>query len=321
MMLRFRSAGDGICWSIIKKMRQTINKQTYTWVDIADPKDEDIQFLNDNFNIHPLTAAAIMPAFHYPDLDVFKDYLFIILHYPHASDNGEIQILEFDLIAGKNHLVTLHREDIKPIGQVFQNWQTADKKNIDPAPDASAALFGILNTFLKEVLAKVNGLAQEIDQMEARIFTGQQQELIRDISTLKMKIIDFWRIVEPQRMIFDSLRTAGANFFGAEHRHYFAILYQTHRRIENTLKNAKETIEALEETNHILVTVRMNEIIKVLTLMSVIFMPLTLLASVWGMNTNFLPFKHTEADFFYILLIMAATLAAMMVFFRHKKWL
>lgn len=122
-------------------------------------------------------------------------------------------------------------------------------------------------------------------------------------------------------MIFESLRTTGLNFYGQDYRHYFVILHRAHRRIENTLKSAKETIEALEETNHILVTVKMNEVIKVLTLFSVIFMPLTLLASVWGMNTNFLPFHSTDFDFFFIMMIMAATLACMLAYFRYKKWL
>lgn len=298
-------------------MRQTITNANFTWIDITEPTETDIAYLQDTFGIHPLTANAIIPAFHYPDLDLFKDYLFIILHYPHCADNGEIKIREFDFIAGKQYLVTCHREEIAPLKLVLGNGQADTGLNQNTAD----LLFLVLNTFLKDVLAKINGISQEIDLLEARIFTGQERELLKDISALKMKIIDFWRIVEPQRMIFDSLRATGSNFFGTEYRHYFAILYQTHRRIENTLKNAKETIEALEATNHILVTVKMNEVIKVLTLFSVIFMPLTLLASIWGMNTNFLPFQKTESDFLFILLIMAATLGAMISFFRYKKWI
>lgn len=302
-------------------MKQTIKRPKYDWTDIDDPTEQDIDYLEENCGIHPLTANAIIPAFHYPDLDLFKDYLFIILHYPHAADNGEIKIREFDFIAGKNYLITSHREEIRPLKQAFENIKNIDPQKDDPAPDAALALIFILNTFLKEVLAKINDISQEIDSLEARIFTGQERELLRDISALKMKIIDFWRIVEPQRMIFDSLRATGTNFFGAEYRHYFVLLYQTHRRIENTLKNAKETIEALEATNHILVTVRMNEIIKVLTVFSVIFMPLTLLASIWGMNTNFLPFRETNLDFALIMLIMTVTLGGMLKFFQYKKWL
>lgn len=302
-------------------MRQIITNQNFTWVDIIEPKDEDIQYLKDKFKIHPLTASAIIPAIHYPDLDLFKNYLFIILHYPHCNEKGEINIREFDFIAGQNFLITSRQDEIAPLRRVFDNYRNAGGRRADYMNSAGYILFSILNTFLKDILAKINETTKEIDDLEARIFTGQEREMVAAISSLKMKVLDFWRIVEPQRMIFESLRVSGVNFYGPDCRHYFVILHRAHRRIENTLKSAKETIEALEETNHILVTVKMNEVIKVLTLFSVIFMPLTLLASVWGMNTNFLPFHYTQMDFLLIMAIMAVTLAAMLLFFRYKKWL
>jgi len=302
-------------------MRQIINNAKYTWVDIAEPKDEDIEFLKNKFNIHPLTASAIIPAIHYPDLDQFKNYLFIILHYPHYTEKGEIKIREFDFIAGQNYLITSRQEEIAPLRQIFDSYNSGSAPKSDHMNDAPYILYLILSTFLKEILTKINAIVKEIDELEARIFSGDERRMVADISSLKMKVLDFWRIVEPQRMIFESLRASGVNFYGQDYRHYFVMLHRAHRRVENTLKSAKETIEALEETNHILVTVKMNEVIKVLTLFSVIFMPLTLLASVWGMNTNFLPFHRTNFDFLFIVLIMAVTLAAMLAFFRYKKWL
>jgi magnesium transporter len=302
-------------------MRQAITNHNYTWIDIIEPKDEDIQYLKDKFRIHPLTASTIIPAIHYPDLDQFKNYLFIILHYPHRAEKGEIKIREFDFVAGHDYLVTSHQEEITPLRQVFDNFNNPEARRSDYINTAGYILFSILNTFLKEVLAKTNDIVKEIDQIESKIFTGEERKMVVEISILKMKTLDFWRIVEPQRMIFESLRVVGTNFYGPEYRHYFVILYRVHRRIENTLKNAKETIEALEQTNHILVTVKTNEVIRVLTVFSVIFMPLTLLASIWGMNTNFLPFHGTDQDFLFIMAIMAATLFSMLAYFSRKKWL
>jgi len=302
-------------------MRQTINNQNYMWIDIVEPKDEDIQYLKDKFKIHPLTTSTIIPAIHYPDLDHFKNYLFLILHYPHLSENGEIKIREFDFIAGQNYLVTSHQEEIAPLRQVFDNFNNPDARRPDYMNTAGYILFSVLNTFLKDILAKTNEIAKEIDTIESKIFTGEERKMVVEISILKMKILDFWRIVEPQRMIFESLRVTGTNFYGTEYRHYFVILHRVHRRIENTIKNAKETIEALEQTNHILVTVKTNEVMRVLTVFSVIFLPLTLLASIWGMNTNFLPFQKTEQDFLFIMAIMTVTLVSMLAYFSRKKWL
>ncbi len=302
-------------------MRKTIGGKNYIWIDITQPSEDDIKYLKESFSIHPLTASAIIPALHYPDLDQFKNYISIILHYPHYTDKGEIKILEFDFIAGQNYLITSHQEDILPLRQVFDSYNRTDARRPEYMNAAPYILFLILNTFLKDVLAKINEIVKEIDGLEARIFIGQERTLLAEISSLKMKILDFWRIVEPQRMIFESLRATGTSFYGQEYRHYFVILHRAHRRIENTLKNAKETIEALEESNQILITVKTNEVIRVLTVFSAIFMPLTLLASVWGMNTNYLPFHDTDKDFALIILIMALALAGMLSYFRHKDWI
>jgi magnesium transporter len=299
-------------------MKKIIKRKNLTWIDIVKPDESDIEYLIKNFKIDSLTAKTIIPSIHYPDLDSFKNYLFIILHYPHCGENNEIKIREFDIVAGKNFLITSRYDEIAPLRSVFTEWE---KPNAVAEKETGYLLFLVLNTFLKDVLEKVNGIAAEIDEVEEKIFTGKEQELIREITALKMRIIDLWRIVEPQRMIFDSLRSAGTQFFGTEYRHYYSILFRMHRRIENSLKNAKETVEALEETSHFLVSLKMNEIIKILTLSSVIFLPLTLLASIWGMNTNFLPFQKSGYDFFLVILIMTATFGGMFAIFKHKKWI
>ncbi len=303
-------------------MQKIIKQNNLVWVDIEKPSEEDIQFLQNRFNIHSLTAKTIIPVIHYPDLDPFRNYLFLILHYPHYKENKEIKILEFDIIAGLDFLITTHHDDIIPLRTVFDACHTSKtKKEETMTKGAGYLLFVVLSAFLKDILEKINSVAADIDKLESNLFAGQEREMIKEISTLKMQIIDIWRIVEPQRMIFESLRATGVNFFGPDYKHYFGILNRTHRRIENGLKGAKETVEALEETNQILVSLRMNEIMKILTLFSVIFLPLTLLASIWGMNTNFLPFQKTDRDFEYVVLIMLLTFIGMFTYFKHKKWI
>ncbi len=303
-------------------MKKIIEQNNLVWVDIEKPSEEDIRFLKDRFKIHSLTAKTLIPAIHYPDLDPFRNYLFLILHYPHYKENKEIKILEFDIIVGRDFFITNHYEEIAPLQTLFDTCRASKaKKDETMAKGAGYLLFAVLSAFLKDVLEKINVVATDIDKLESSLFAGQEREMIREISTLKMQIIDIWRIVEPQRMIFESLRATGVNFFGPDYKHYFGILNRTHRRIENGLKGAKETVEALEETNQILVSLRMNEIMKILTLFSVIFLPLTLLASIWGMNTNFLPFQKTDRDFEYVVLIMLLTFIGMFTYFKHKKWI
>lgn len=303
-------------------MRKTIKYKGLTWVDIIKPTKEDIEYLKTEFKLHPLTLKTIIPTIHHPDLDAFKNYILIIIHYPYSQKNGEIQIQEFDIITGKDFLITNHYHEVSPLNSIFEQCLKYElKRKSFMGRGTGFLLFVILNRLFKNNLEKVVQIERGIDFIEKEIFLEKEREMIKKISYLKMEIIDFWRIIEPQRLIFEYLKNFGIKFFGQEFQHHFATLFRTHRKIENALKNSKEAIESLEETNHILVTLKMNEIIKILTIFSVILLPLTLLASIWGMNTNFLPFNRTVIDFWMIIGLMVITSLVMIIYFKIKKWL
>lgn len=303
-------------------MRNVIEYKNLIWIDIIEPNEEDIEYIKNKFALHPLTLEAVIPPIHYPDIDVFRNNIFIILHHPHSKENGEIQIQEFDIILGKNYLITNHYEKITPLNGIFDECSKSDTKKKEYMEKGVGFLFfTILNRFLKETLFKIDQIESEIDLIEKEIFLEKEKKMVKEISHLKRKIIDLWRVVEPQRAVFDSLRDAGVIFLGQEFKHYFSTLFRTHRKIENALRTAREAIKSLEETNHILVTLKMNEIMGTLTIFSVILLPLTLLASIWGMNTNFLPFIKNPFDFWIIIALMLLTFSGMIIYFRIKKWL
>jgi len=303
-------------------MRSTIRYDNLIWVDITEPTEGDIKYLKYKFKLHPLTLKTIIPSMHHPDLDVFKNYISIILHYPHAQENSDIQIQEIDIITGKNYLITNHYQKITHLNDLFNEcFKSGVRKKEYMENGAGVLLFYILNSFLKRTLEKLDQIEDEMDYVEKDIFSEKEREMVKKISYLKREITSFWRITDPQGDVFYSLKIVGANFFGQEFRHYFSDLLRMYRRIDNALKTYKETIESLEETNHILVNLKMNEIIKVLTIFSVVLLPLTLLASIWGMNTNFLPFSKSGLDFWLIVGLMFIILLGMIIYFRIRKWL
>ena len=305
-------------------MRTIIKHKNLTWIDIINPTEADIKYLRRKFKLHPLTIKRIIPSVYHPDLDFFKNYISIILHY-FTSDkgSGEAKIHEFDIICGKNYLITNHYYEKSPLSLDFEECLKGETKKREEymGKGISFFLFMVLNTFLRKKLKKADGIEDEIEEVEREIFLERERKVVKKILHLKRKIINLWRIVKPQRVIFDSLRIVGPKFFGETAKPYFSVLFRTHRRIENALITAKETIESLEETNHILVSLKMNEIIKILTIFSVILLPLTLLASIWGMNTNFLPFEKSMFDFWLIMGLMAIVLAGMIFYFKLRKWL
>lgn len=303
-------------------MRKSIEYPGLKWVDIVNPGTDDINYLESEFNIHPVILKNIIPSIMHPDFKIFQDYLSLVLHYPKNEDGGQTEIYELDVIAGKNFVITNHYKFIKHIDELLEKCKSDGefrKKNMQKG--SGVLLLIILNDFLARIMEKVDAISQEISSLEKGIFTKEEGKLVQTVSYLKRRIIVFWRAIEPQGEVFASLKTDGAGFFGQEYKHYFSNLYSTYKRIENTMKTNKETIESLEETVHNMVNLKRNDIIKILTIFSVILMPLTFLASIWGMNTNFLPFMDSESDFWAIALIMAAVLGGMLFYFKYKKWL
>lgn len=182
-------------------------------------------------------------------------------------------------------------------------------------------LFYILSGFWKNCLTKATRLDQRIDEVEKEIFKGKEKEMVWEISFAKTDIINFWRIVEPQEEILESLAKEGMEFFGKDMAPYFSDILGTYGQTRNSLETYKETILALENTNQSLLSTKINEIIKLLTIFSVIVFPLTLLASIFGMNTAYLPLVGEPQDFWIILGIMFGGVMIMIIYFRKRRWI
>lgn len=303
-------------------MRTVIEYKNLIWVDIINPTEEDIKYLGERFNLHPLTLRNIIPSIHHPDIDIFQDYISIILHYPRNEEGGVVQIYELDIIAGKNFLITNRYSIIKPLNYILDECLHSDAKKEEYMGSGSGTLLtAILHKYLNRIVEKVDKIGEDVELVEKSIFVEQERIMVEKISYLKRRIISFWRAMDPQNEVFYSLKILGTSFFGIEFKYYFSDLFRTNRRIDNILKTYKETIGSLEETNHILVNLKRNEIVKILTVFSVVILPLTLLASIWGMNTNFLPFSESKIDFWLIMGLMLAALFTMLFYFRKKKWL
>lgn len=185
---------------------------------------------------------------------------------------------------------------------------------------AGYLLFYILDSLLKNCLTKTVRIGQKIDRIEKGIFEGKERKMVRVISLARADIINFRRIINPQKEIFESLLKQGAAFFGKDLLPYFSDLLGSFTRVWDALVTYQEAISALAETNQSLLSTKTNEEIKILTIFSVIVLPLTLIASIWGMNVS-LPFQATRFGFIILSLIMVTGLVLMIVYFKKKKWL
>jgi magnesium transporter len=163
-------------------------------------------------------------------------------------------------------------------------------------------------------------MAVKLDRIEDDIFEGRSSEIVRDISEAKQEIINFRRIVRPQRAVLRDLERTKQRYLQEELEIYFDDISDAAERIWDTLENYKEVIEALESTNESVLSHRLNDSFRILTAASVVLLPLTLIASIFGMNVP-VPGEGAPMAFLAIMLLMVVLLVAMVAYFRRRGWL
>ena len=303
-------------------MIRSISHQNITWIDIENPKREDIQYLAEHFNFHEVVLDELMEPGHRPKVGRYADYLFLILSYP--TFNKAKRILfprELEILITKTHVITAHIGIIPPLQSFFKELESRPEAR-NEYMDASSAnlLFHMTHRVLENILTKIDRIENRLTRIEQEIFRGEQRKMVFEISVAKRDIIDFRRILAPQTTILESLVTEGENFFGLEFAPYFRDLHGTFEIIWNEIQNQRETIQALSETNESLRATKTAETIQVLTVFSVIALPLSLIINFWGMNMP-LPFSTRATHVWVILGIMGAVFAITIGYFKKKEWL
>ncbi|MFH1509841.1 MAG: magnesium transporter CorA family protein [Candidatus Nealsonbacteria bacterium] len=303
-------------------MKNIITGEKVTWIDIQDPTNEDIKYLEDNFNFHPLVLEELSNFGYRPKVEAYEDYLFMTFYYPvHMKETRETRPREIDIIITKDVIITSHYKSILPLKSLF------DKCNLYPeirkkymGGSAGYILFLLLNELWKNCLIKLDRLNLKLETIEKEMFEGKEKEMVREISFVKTDLINFWRIIEPQNENLESLSKEGVIYFGEEFAPYFSDIIATYKKSWNSLQTFKETILAMEDTNQSLLSTKTNEVIQVLTVFSAVMLPLTLIASMWGMNLK-IPFDKSPLGFWIILLIMIFLMGLLIIYFRKKKWM
>lgn len=304
-------------------MRNILKGPSVTWIDIQDPKKEDIEYLQKEFNFHHLVLDQLIPPSWSTKVEVFPNHLLLILFFPvYNKEKRESRPQELDIIVTKDILVTTHYNSVLILKEVFDRCNLyAEEKERWMTRSAGYLLYHILHALWNGCSAKISRIDKKIAAIEESIFKGKEREMLKEISIVKTNIMSFWKIVRPQKGPFTSLRDTSGEFFGSEFTPYFSNLRNHWARVASSLLAHRDTIEALENTNSALLNHKTNEIVKILTIFSVIVLPLVILSQIFGMNTSSLPFQDDPKGFWIITTVMILGMFAFFLYFKRKKWL
>jgi magnesium transporter len=293
-----------------------------TWIHVDRMDPATATDLAERFGWHPLDVEDVLSKRQRPKVDEYPDYLFAVLHFP-AYDK-EIQRLnaaELDLFIGADYLVTIPNVELLPISRLFNRCLEDEEFREQLFSKGSGRLlYEVLDDLFDYCFPILDKIAHKLDAVEDDIFEGRSRDAVRDISNVKQEIISFRRIIKPQRATLRVLERAVERFLPEELELYFDDIVDASERIWDLLDNYKEVVEALEATNESVISHRHNDVLRVLTVFSVILLPLTLIASLFGMNVLY-PGEGTHEAFWVIVVLMVGVVAALLGFFRYKRWL
>ncbi len=304
-------------------MRNILKGPSVTWIDIQDPQKEDIEYLQKEFSFHPLVLEQLIPPSWSTKVETFSDHLLLMLFFPsYNKEKRESRPRELDVIVTKNVLITSHYSSMLSLKKTFDACNLyAEEKEQWMTQGSGYLLYHVLETLWEDCSSKVTRIDRKLAAIEESIFQGKEREMLKEISIVKTNIIAFWKIVRPQKGILTSLRDISGEFFGPAFTPYFSNLRNHWARVASSVLTQKETVEAFENTNAALLNHKTNEIVKVLTIFSVIVLPLVILSQIFGMNTASLPLQDDPRGFGIIIMAMVLGMIAFFLYFKKKKWL
>src|ERR687895_2591132 len=293
-----------------------------TWVHLDSPTADESTALAERFGWHPLDIEDVLSKRQRPKIDEYEDYRFVVLHFPvYDKAAKRLNAGELDVFLGHGYLVTLPTVELLPVTRLFQRCSDdAELREGLFGKGSGYLLYHVLDDLFDYCFPILDKIGHKLDSIEDDVEEGESQEIVRDISRAKQEIISYRKIVKPQRPILRLLERHVERFLPEDLELYFDDLVDASERIWDLLDNYKEVVEALEATNESAISHRQNDVLRVLTLISTTALPLTVIASVFGMNVLF-PGEGTHGTFWIIIGAMFAALVAMVAFFRYKRWL
>ncbi len=301
---------------------QEVKSTKFTWINFESPGADDILYLKNNFNLHPLVLEEFSTPTIRPKAAEYETCLYLTIHVPlfdlelKTTYPGEI-----DIVITEKALITSHDKEIPQFTEFFKELEKDPAKRENYMGKSPGALLRlIIEMLLESCFPKLDHISEKLDYIEKEIFAGHEKEMVFDISLAKRDILNFRRTMKPQRSVLESLTKTDYKFIEPELKNYFQDLIGTNIRVWNNLESAKETIESLEATNNSLLSNKLDLTMKILTIFSAVMLPLTVYSNILAMSAE-IPLGKNPHGFWIHFSIMILISIFTMTIFKVRKWL
>jgi magnesium transporter len=290
------------------------------WIDLAAPSIPESLILSDTFAFHPLSVEDAMSVRQYPKAEAYDGYIYIILHgIDFGGGEHRFSTHDIDFFVGPNYLVTVHDGDSRAIGDLREH-ATRNPKILAEGP--VALLHRIVDAMVDSYRPEMDKLEDRFDELEKEIFEDPRPQLVKMILDEKRQVAGLRRIITPQRDVVGRLARRDFLDISTEMSFRFRDVYDHLVRVADDVAIFQDRSTGMLEAHLSNVSNRLNEVMKVLTILTTVFMPLTLLTGAWGMNIPLPHFPGGESvQFWWLGGIMVLIVVAMLAMFRRRRWI
>lgn len=302
---------------------RSLKHKGVTWHDDPAPTEQTLADLQKNYDFHELDIEDCLSEHERPKVEEYEKYLFLVFHIPYrARKTGRIIKEEVNIFMGQDFFVTLHRGKIPILDRLWNDLEKNDQMREDYLQHGTGFfLYELMRHFFEDVFPLVDSIRKELRRMEEVLFESDEEvDLLRDIMNVKRNIIAMRSILLPQRTLIATLEHKNKKFVPDELALYFDDILDAIERQWSLLDTAKEMIDALQDTHESWLSHKTNAVIQVLTVFSVVMLPLTFLTGLYGMNVA-LPLDHHPQAFFMMIGLMGTLMIGMLAYFAKKHWL
>jgi magnesium transporter len=293
-----------------------------TWVHLDSPDTDTATELAERFGWHALDVEDVLSRRQRPKIDEYPEYLFAVLHFPvYDKAIQRLNAAELDVFLAQDYVVTLPNVPLLPVTRLFHRCEEDEQLREELfAKGSGRLLYEVLDDLFDYCFPILDKIGHKLDSVEDDMFERRAEDVVRDLSNVKQEIISYRKIIKPERTTLRLLERRVERFLPEELDLYFDDIVDGAERIWDLLDNYKEVVEGLESTNESVISHRQNDVLRVLTVFSAILLPLTLLASVFGMNVD-VPGYGTGTAFWIVVAVMVAVGTGLLGFFRWKRWI
>ena len=301
---------------------EVVKNGKLAWIYFKEPNADDVLEIKQKFNLHPLIVEEFSTPTLRPKATQYDNCLFLSIHIPlFDTEDKTSYASEIDIVLTQNTLITAYDHTIFQLDNFFQEMKNdIQKRTLYMNQSPGMLLRYIIEMLLETCFPKLDHISKKLDYIEDEVFAGHEKDMVFEISLVKRDILNFRRIMKPQRSVFESLAQKNFQLIEPALKPYYQDLIGTNIRIWNVLESLKETIESMEETNNSLLSNKLDLTMKVLTIFSAVMLPMTVYSNILAMSAH-IPFGDDPNAFWIHLGIMFVISMATISVFKIKKWI